>query len=149
MGNLQFHKSLSGAGRLCASEEETQAAAAQLAQELIAPTAISLEGPMGAGKTCFVKGLAKGLGCNPDDVSSPTFAIVHEYHGGLLPLVHMDLYRLKSPEELVGIGWDDYLHEPVIAAIEWGGNFLNALPAGTLRLAFSIEGHSRRIRLIE
>jgi len=149
MANLQFHKSLSGAGCLCASEGETQAVASQLARELDAPTVISLEGPMGAGKTCFVKGLADGLGCNPADVSSPTFAIVHEYHGGRLPLVHMDLYRLKSPEDLVGIGWDDYLCEPVIAAIEWGGNFLDALPVGTLRLAFSIEGTSRRIRLIE
>lgn len=147
MSNLQFHKTFSGDGLLCPTEEETQRAGIELAGQLQKRAIISLEGPMGAGKTCFVKGLAKGLGCNPNDVSSPTFTLIHEYNGGRLPLVHMDLYRLKSAEELEPLGLYDYLSEPLVAAIEWGGKFTDELPADTLRLEFSIEGNGRRIRI--
>lgn len=108
---------------------------------------VSLEGPMGAGKTCFVKGLAKALGCDPRAVSSPTFTLVHEYHGGRLPLVHMDLYRLESQSELAPLGFDDYLAGEGIVAIEWGNKFAETLPPHTLRLAFAIEDSGRRIRI--
>lgn len=133
-------------GILCRSEEETRLAASGLAADLLPRTVLSLEGPLGAGKTCFVKGLAMGLGLNPEDVSSPTFTLVHEYHGGILPLIHMDLYRLEDEDELEALGLDDYLAAPGAAAIEWGGKFAAALPPGTWRIRFSIEGEARRIR---
>ncbi|MBV5276602.1 tRNA (adenosine(37)-N6)-threonylcarbamoyltransferase complex ATPase subunit type 1 TsaE, partial [bacterium] len=87
----------------CESEEETRRAGRDFSAELRTPVVLSLEGPMGAGKTCFVKGLAEGLGCDPDDVSSPTFTLVHEYGGGRLPLVHMDLYRIEDAAELAAL----------------------------------------------
>ncbi len=102
---------------------------------------------MGAGKTCFVKGLAESLGCDPRDVSSPTFTLIHEYHGGRLPLVHMDLYRLEFSSELAQLGFDDYLSGDGIIVIEWGGKFSEMLPPHTLRLIFSIEGTTRRIQI--
>jgi tRNA threonylcarbamoyladenosine biosynthesis protein TsaE len=103
---------------------------------------------MGAGKTCFVKGLAEALGCDPREVSSPTFTLVHEYHAPRrAPLVHMDLYRIESAADLAALGFDDYLAGDGIVAIEWGGKFVEMLPPQTLRLVFSIEGNARRIQI--
>lgn len=133
-------------GILCRSEEETRHAARTLAADLPPGTVLSLEGPLGAGKTCFVKGLAEGLGIDPAAVSSPTFTLIHEYEGGRLPLVHMDLYRIESESELEGLGLDDCLAGPGAATIEWGGKFSSALPPGTWRVGFAIEGEARRIR---
>ena len=135
----------SAPGILCRSEEETRQSAYELAAALRPGTVLSLEGPLGAGKTCFVKGLAVGLGLSLEAVSSPTFTLVHEYDGGRLPLVHMDLYRIDSASELDGLGLDDYLTGPLVSAIEWGGKFASALPSGTWRITFAIEGTARRI----
>lgn len=137
---------LDGRGLLCCSEAETRAAGRQLAEALQPRAVLSLEGPLGAGKTCFVKGLAGGLGLDPAAVSSPTFTLVHEYEGGRHPLIHMDLYRIEEDGELAGLGLDDYLAGPGLVAIEWGGKFLSALPPETWRITFSIEGDARRIR---
>ncbi len=134
-------------GVICSREEETRALGRELAGGIFRPhTVLSLEGPLGAGKTCFVQGLAEGLGLDPAGVSSPTFTLVHEYRTGRLLLVHFDLYRLNSEEELAGLGYDDYLKEPGVCAIEWGDKFPGSLPAESLRIQFSIEGDSRRIR---
>lgn len=155
MANQQIANSFPECGVLCACEEETRQAARDLVSRLgdhslyaSAGTVLSLEGPLGAGKTCFVKGLAEALGINPAEVSSPTFTLIHEYHGGRLPLVHMDLYRLESPSELIPLGFDDYLAGAGIVAIEWGDKFSSELPEHTLRLVFSIEGTARRIRIV-
>ena len=86
-----------------------------------------LGGPLGAGKTRFVKGVAAGLGCG-ETVASPTYAIVNEYFGAKGSVYHFDFYRLESPEELRVIGLADYL-ETGICLIEWGEKFLEALPA--------------------
>ena len=131
---------------LCASALETREAGRRLAQSLRGGGILSLEGPLGAGKTTFVQGLAEGLGCPPDAVSSPTFTLVHEYEGGRLPLVHMDLYRLESEDELVALGFDDLASSSNVLAIEWGDKFSSALPSQARRLVFSIEGEARRIR---
>lgn len=144
--NPLSHQIFSAQGALCGSEEETRLSAQELAAALEPGTVLSLEGPLGAGKTCFVKGLASGLGLDSAAVSSPTFTLVHEYDGGRLPLVHMDLYRIESEAELDGLGLDDYLSAPLVSAIEWGGKFVSALPPGTWRISFSIEGAARRIR---
>ncbi len=149
MPDTQLEQLLPPQGRLCPSESDTRQAAQDLVAALSGRAAvISLEGPLGAGKTCFVKGLAEALDCDPAGVSSPTFSLIHEYSGGRHPLVHMDLYRLESPAELETLGIDDLLAEAHLAAIEWGDKFLDRLPPGTLRLSFSIEGGQRRIRLI-
>ena len=132
--------------RHCASPGETREAARQLARSLRGGEVLSLEGPLGAGKTTFVQGLAEGLGCAPDAVSSPTFTLVHEYSDGRLPLVHMDLYRLESGEELAALGFDELAECANVLAIEWGDRFPGALPPLARRLVFSIEGGARRIR---
>ena len=130
----------------CSSAPETRETARHLAATLRGGEILSLEGPLGAGKTTFVQGLAEGLGCQPDTVSSPTFTLVHEYEGGRLPLVHMDLYRLESENEMAALGFDDFTEDSFILAIEWGDKFPAALPPRTRRLVFSIEGEARRIR---
>ncbi len=100
------------------SEAETRDRAAALAGELHAGTVILLSGDLGAGKTAFVRGLARGLGVDPDDVTSPTFTLVHEYRGGRLPLVHVDLYRVDRVD-LDEIGLDQELAAAGVVAIEW------------------------------
>ena len=144
--NPLFHEIFSPAGVLCRSEEETLQAARGLAAALCPGRVLSLEGPLGAGKTCFVKGLAVGLGLDPSAVSSPTFTLVHEYEGGRVPLVHMDLYRIESAAELAGLGLEDYFAGPVAVAVEWGGKFAAELPPDAWRISFAIEGAARRIR---
>lgn len=80
---------------------------------------VVLSGELGAGKTVFVKGLAKGMGLEKDSATSPTFNMVHEYRGER-ELYHFDLYRLTDTSELVEIGWDDYLERQGVAVVEWG-----------------------------
>lgn len=130
---------------VCRSEEETRSLGFRIGTAADGPMILSLEGALGAGKTCFVQGLAAGCGVDPAHVSSPTFTLVHEYLGGRLPLVHFDLYRLESAHELVPLGFEDYLHGPGICAIEWGDKFPAALPAGAWRVRFSIEPSGRRL----
>jgi tRNA threonylcarbamoyladenosine biosynthesis protein TsaE len=148
MANPQIEKSFPRGERLCATEEDTRRAARDLAACLGDQCILSLEGPMGAGKTCFVKGLAEAMGCDQREVSSPTFTLVHEYHSPRHPpLVHMDLYRIESAADLAALGFDDYLAGDGIVAIEWGGKFAEMLPPQMLRLVFSIEGNARRIQI--
>ncbi len=147
MANTQIENIFPGGERICATEEDTRQAAHDLAACLSRDAILSLEGPMGGGKTCFVKGLAEALGCDPREVSSPTFTLIHEYHGGRLPLVHMDLYRIETQPELAPLGFDDYLASDGIVAIEWGDKFAEELPARTLRLVFSVENEGRRLQI--
>lgn len=147
MANAQIEKIFPCRERFCANEQETRQVAHDVAAGLGKAAVLSLEGPMGAGKTCFVKGLAESFGCDPADVSSPTFALIHEYQGGKIPLVHMDLYRLESASDLAPLGFDDYLAGEGILAIEWGDKFPEMLPSHTLRLRFSLEDSGRRIQI--
>ena len=114
------------------SPEETEALGASLAQELEPGAVLAFTGDLGAGKTAFVRGLARGLGC-PGRVTSPTFTIVNEYEGGRLPLFHFDMYRLGSADELFDIGWEDYLARGGVCAVEWSENVAEALEAACLR----------------
>ena len=100
------------------SVEQTEALGAQLAQRLPAGSVVAFTGDLGAGKTAFVRGMARGLGIR-ERVTSPTFTIVNEYEGGTKPLFHFDLYRLGSDDELFEIGWEDYLARGGICAVEW------------------------------
>ena len=100
------------------SAQETEALGERLAAVLQPGDVVAYTGDLGAGKTAFTRGLARGLGV-PDRVTSPTFTIVNEYEGGRLPLFHFDLYRMESPEELFDIGWEDYLAQGGVCAVEW------------------------------
>jgi tRNA threonylcarbamoyladenosine biosynthesis protein TsaE len=105
---------------------ETEALGEALGKELTAGTVLAYTGDLGAGKTAFTRGLAKGLGVT-DRVTSPTFTIVNEYEGGRLPLFHFDLYRLGDAEELFDIGWEDYLARGGVCAVEWSENVAGAI----------------------
>lgn len=128
--------------------EEMIALGRQLGERVDGPRCISLNGPLGAGKTQLVKGIALGLG-SADAVSSPTFTLVHEYQGGRLPLVHFDFYRLESEADLESIGWDDYLADSAVLVIEWGDRFAHRLPEETLRIEIAIDGDARVLRVRE
>ena len=103
------------------SPAETEAVGAALARVLPAGTILAYRGDLGAGKTAFTRGLARGLGYT-DPVTSPTYTIVNEYLGGRLPLFHFDMYRLGSSDDLWDIGWEDYLDRGGICAVEWSEN---------------------------
>lgn len=125
---------------LSSSEVDTVALGRDLGARLTAGTVVLLEGPLGAGKTAFVRGLAEGLGCNPDDVSSPTFAIVQLYRGPV-PLQHVDLYRLRA-EEVVDLGLEDLL-EGAVVAVEWPDRWEDA-PVDAVRVTLVPTGESTR-----
>ena len=104
--------------RVTRSEAETAGVATELAGGLRPGAVVLLSGNLGAGKTAFVRGLAAGLGIDPDEVSSPTFTLIQEYRGGRLPLHHVDLYRLRSIE-VDDLGLDELTLEAGVTAIEW------------------------------
>ncbi len=113
------------------SEQETEELGARLAERLEPGAVIAFTGDLGAGKTAFTRGLARGLGIS-DRVTSPTFTIVNEYEGGRLPLFHFDMYRLGSSDELFDIGWEDYLARGGVCAVEWSENVSGALEEGSV-----------------
>ncbi len=108
------------------SPAETEAAGAKLAEQLNPGAVIAYKGDLGAGKTAFTRGLARGLGIS-DPVTSPTYTIVNEYLDGRLPLFHFDMYRLSSADDLFDIGWEDYLERGGVCAVEWSENVAEAL----------------------
>ena len=107
------------------SEAQTEAVGEQFARNLADGTVVAMYGDLGAGKTAFVRGMARGMGLTCR-VSSPTFTIVNEYEGGRLPLFHFGMYRLGSSEELFDIGWEDYLSRGAVCAVEWSENVQDA-----------------------
>jgi tRNA threonylcarbamoyladenosine biosynthesis protein TsaE len=107
---------------------------------------IALYGPLGAGKTALVRGIAQGLGASPMAVTSPTFVVIHEYHEGRLPLVHVDLYRIRSPRELESTGLIEYFSGQTVTAIEWADNGLAALPQD--RIEITLNHRAARSRTI-
>ena len=108
------------------SPEETEAVGAALGKILSPGTVLAYRGDLGAGKTAFTRGLARGLGYS-EPVTSPTYTIVNEYLGGRLPLFHFDMYRLRSSDDLWDIGWEDYLDRGGICAVEWSENVDDAM----------------------
>ena len=129
--------------------EETEALGARLARALGPGAVVAFTGDLGAGKTAFVRGLARGLGI-PDRVTSPTFTIVNEYEGGRLPLFHFDLYRLGCADELFDIGWEDYLARGGVCAVEWSERMEELLEPGTIRVDLRRgEDEDRRVITVE
>lgn len=129
------------------SPEETEAVAASLAACLTGGNVVALYGGLGMGKTAFVRGLAAGRGLAAE-VSSPTFALVHEY-GGQPPLVHFDMYRVEGWDDLDTTGYFDYLSAGAILAVEWSERIEKALPAEAIRVRFERLGDSERRITIE
>ena len=107
------------------NEQETEALGEALGKQLRPGSLIAYYGDLGAGKTAFTRGLARGLGIS-DRVTSPTYNIVNEYPG-LIPLFHFDMYRLESSEDLFDIGWEDYLVRGGVIAVEWSERVEDAL----------------------
>ena len=132
------------------SQRATAALAARLALGLRAGDAIGLIGDLGAGKTVFVRGLARALGLPPDVVvASPTFTVMNSLRGGRLPIYHFDLYRLSDLDELEGIGYRDFVGTDGVAVFEWADKIAGALPpdAYTVVITDGEADNERRIRI--
>lgn len=121
------------------SAQETEDFAAQFAKTLRGPVVVAFFGGLGMGKTAFTRGLAKGLGI-AQEVSSPTFALVHEYHGAQNTLYHFDMYRVESWDDLYSTGFFDYLGNGVVVT-EWSENIEGALPEERIDIEISAPGH--------
>ena len=128
------------------SPVETESVGAALAKVLKPGTVIAYRGDLGAGKTAFTRGLARGLGFL-DMVTSPTYTIVNEYLGGRLPLFHFDMYRLASSDDLWDIGWEDYLERGGICAVEWSENVEDAMESAIWIRIEKTGEESRRITI--
>ena len=128
------------------SPEETEKIGAALAEKMEPGAVIAYRGDLGAGKTAFTRGLARGLGY-AEPVTSPTYTIVNEYLGGRLPLFHFDMYRLHSADDLWDIGWEDYLDRGGVCAVEWSENVMDAMD-GAITISISkLDENTRRITI--
>ena len=127
------------------SPQETEAFAARYAQSLRAGDVVALYGGLGVGKTAFVRGLASGLQ-SPSEVSSPTFALVHEYDGKF-PIYHFDMYRVHDLDDLYSTGFFEYLDCGGVVVIEWSENIESFLPDGVRRLRISRTENENERRL--
>lgn len=119
----------------------------EVAQSLKSGAVLALRGGLGAGKTHFTKGVVAGLGCNAQ-VTSPTFTLAHEYAGGKLPVFHFDFYRMESEDEVLRIGWDEYLAEDGVIVVEWPDKFPGLIPADALWLDFQVQGNARVVKAV-
>ncbi len=124
------------------SEAETVSAGEALGGELTPGDVLAFYGDLGAGKTAFIRGVARGLGIT-SRVSSPTFTIVNEYPGPV-PLFHFDMYRLASSDELFEIGWEDYLARGGVCCVEWTENVEDAMPEDAVSVVIEKTGENSR-----
>ena len=129
------------------SERETEALGARLAAVLPGGSVVAMYGDLGAGKTAFVRGMARGMGLDCR-VSSPTFTIVNEYLGKR-ELIHFDMYRIGGADELFDIGWEDYLARGAVCAVEWSENVADAFTGEEITVRFEKTGANDRRILIE
>ncbi len=128
------------------SPAQTEAVGAALAKVLQPGTIIAYRGDLGAGKTAFTRGLARGLGVK-EAVTSPTYTIVNEYLGGRMPLFHFDMYRLGSEDELFDIGWEDYLERGGVCAVEWSENVWGAMEDAITVTITRLDEDTRKIEI--
>jgi len=127
------------------SAEETIAFGRKLAEELNPPLLILLRGDLGAGKTTLVKGIAEGFGvASADDVTSPTFTLVHEYRGARAAIYHIDLYRVETERELETLGLDDLIGPTSILLIEWGEKFPRFVRERNVEIILERTGENER-----
>ncbi len=120
----------------------------KLGELAVAGDLFLLEGELGAGKTCFVQGLGRGLGIT-EPIRSPTFILANEHRGGRLALFHIDVYRARNADEAIGFGLEDYIGGDGVCAIEWAEKIVEALPGERLVIQFSHSGESSRELMME
>ena len=128
------------------SPEETEAVGAALGRVLTPGSVVAYRGDLGAGKTAFTRGLARGLDISAR-VTSPTYTIVNEYLSGRIPLFHFDMYRLRSSDDLWDIGWEDYLERGGVCAVEWSENVADAMENAVTVNLEKLGENTRRITL--
>jgi tRNA threonylcarbamoyladenosine biosynthesis protein TsaE len=127
------------------SAEETIALGRDLAARLAPPQLVLLRGDLGAGKTTLVKGIANAMGAaSQEDVTSPTFTLVHEYRGPTAHLFHIDLYRVDTPRQLETLGLDDLISANSILLIEWGEKFTHLLRERDIEIVLDRVGENER-----
>jgi tRNA threonylcarbamoyladenosine biosynthesis protein TsaE len=131
------------------SVAETESIAAELAKTFVGGECVALDGPLGAGKTQFVRGLAGSLGANPRSVSSPTFVLLNVYSGGRLTLFHLDAYRVSGAEDFESIGFTELLEQNGIVVVEWASRIEKILPAKRINVTIEVTGKSDRKLTVE
>ena len=124
---------------------ETEKAGREFASDLPAGSIVALTGPLGAGKTRFVKGVVAAIGA-PEEVTSPTFTLIHEYTGGRMPVYHFDFFRIEDPQSAERLGLDEYFFGDGICVVEWADKFSELIPPGARWISF--EAKSETVRLI-
>lgn len=144
----KWQKIFKGGEILIQSAEEMRGLGREIAAGLEGGEVVGLVGDLGAGKTHLVQGILQGLGAS-DPAASPTFSLVHEHADGRVPVAHFDFYRMKSPEEAWGMGWDEYLESGSVLLVEWADRFDGSLmPEDTQWLVLTHAGeNTRRVRL--
>lgn len=137
---------LAAAGHLALDERELSDWGEKLGRSVAPPLVIAIAGELGAGKTTLTQSICRGYGVS-DDVTSPTFTLVHEYSGARSKVYHLDLYRMKSARELEALGWDDMLQENALVIVEWPDRALGLMPPGhvPISLAHLSERPDRRL----
>ena len=133
-------------GRLALTESELTDWGKRLGRQITPPLVITLEGDLGAGKTTLARAICEGFGVQ-DDVTSPTFAIVHEYHAPKAPVYHVDLYRLEKTSDLQNVGWDDVMQADALVLVEWPERARGLLPARhvPIQLSYVENDPTRRV----
>ena len=139
---------LAARGRLSLNLDEMEAWGERFGRAAEPPLVVALSGELGSGKTTLVQAICRGYGVT-GEVTSPTFALVHEYPGGRTPVYHLDLYRLRGPDELTNLGWDDILRDAALVLIEWPERAGSRLPPGhvPIRLEHVPGDDGRRLLL--
>ena len=135
---------MNGAEHISESPAQTQEIAASLARELTGGECIALMGEMGAGKTCFVRGMVAGLNGDPRRVSSPTYMLLNIYPTPILKVFHLDAYRVDGVEDFEAIGFSELLEQGGVVIVEWPQRVQELLPAAQIRIDIQPEGASRR-----
>lgn len=140
MNELQFGREI-----ISRSLEETQSLAEKFYRKIAPEAVVALYGPLGSGKTTFIRGVAAAAGIDPEEVHSPSFTMVNEYPGGSVPIFHFDLYRTGKPEEFYGIGGDEYLSRGGLILIEWAERGEGLIPENRFEVHLTIvDEHTRR-----
>jgi tRNA threonylcarbamoyladenosine biosynthesis protein TsaE len=125
------------------SPEETESFGRQIAGNAKPGDVLALTGELGSGKTVFVKGLCAALGCNAA-VTSPTFTLIHEYSGGLLPIYHFDFFRVEDRQSAARLGLDDYFFGDGISVVEWADRFPDLIPPHARWISFETKSETQR-----
>ena len=126
------------------SPAATETAGREFAAELSAGSIVALTGPLGAGKTRFVKGVAAEIGA-AGEVTSPTFTLIHEYTGGRVPVYHFDFFRIEDRQSADRLGLDEYFFGDGICVVEWADKFPELIPAGARRISFETKSETERL----